>query len=85
METKRPFDKYYLVAGITAAIFVVQKLTNMIRWSFSFTNLLLFMVYTALAVLLFLKMRDAYALIPLAVIALLSIVSFFFGVCPRMV
>lgn len=79
METKRPFDKYYLVAGITAAIFAVQKLTNMIRWSFSFTNLLLFMVYTALAVLLFLKMRDAYALIPLAVIALLSIVSFFSG------
>ena len=57
METKKPFDKYYLVAGITAAVFAAQKLTNMIRWSFSFTNLLLFMVYTALAVLLFLHTR----------------------------
>lgn len=79
METKKPFDKYYLVAGITAAVFAVQKLSNMIRWSFSFTNLLLFIIYAALAVLLFMKMRDAYTLIPLAVIALLSIVSFFSG------
>ncbi len=69
---------YALLGGIACALFALYELISMFRF-FSVFTLLYFLIFAALAVFLFMKRRDTLLLAPVALLALLRIISFFIG------